>query len=459
VLDTIAPIALYDKLRVFFDGKRILLFESGEHGSFSYVFVDVRERVWHEQGKSFHIEGGNLSYIDENPLNYLKRRFRLLDQISYKQIADDLGVGFIDGFVGFVGYEAVRLFEPVLARSMSDLADVTKTPDLDLIRPKYVFVYSHKNYTLTALSTLENSQSLLEEAVAFVQTPQQHIPLIKADQLEEGSFKLSKKDFMDKIEEVKEQIVNGEIFQMLLANRYIQPSKVDPFSYYRVLRSKNPSPYQFFLPYERFSIVGCSPELMVGLHSNQIELSPIAGTRKRGGTIARDLELERELLNDEKERAEHIMLVDLGRNDVGRVAKIGSVRVENLMHIERFSHVMHIVSDIIAELENDKDMFDLFMSAFSAGTMTGAPKIRAMELIAAFEGTRRGFYSGAVALFGFTGDMDSAITIRSAQIDENRLILHAGVGVVADSKPELEWLELQNKLGAMKVSYEDLLKL
>jgi len=212
----------------------------------------------------------------------------------------------------------------------------------------------------------------------------------------------------------------------------------------------------FLMEYEDFSIVGSSPEVMVRLEDKELLLRPIAGTRKRGKTKERDKELEEELLADPKELAEHLMLIDLGRNDVGRVAKTGSVKVQDMMHIERYSHVMHIVSDVVAELEDDKDMFDLFMATFTAGTMTGAPKIRAMELIAEFEGLKRGFYSGSIGYFGFDGNMDSAITIRTAMVKPDKVVLQAGAGVVADSIDELEYLEVNNKLGALIHSLEDL---
>ena len=210
------------------------------------------------------------------------------------------------------------------------------------------------------------------------------------------------------------------------------------------------------MEYEDLNIVGSSPEVMVRLTNGELLLRPIAGTRKRGATKARDKELEEELLADPKELSEHLMLIDLGRNDVSRVAKTGSVKVENMMHIERFSHVMHIVSDVTATLADDKDMFDLFMATFTAGTMTGAPKIRAMELIAEYEGLKRGFYSGSVGYFGFDGNMDSAITIRTALVKEDKVVLQAGAGIVADSQNELEYLEVKNKLGALVASLEDL---
>jgi anthranilate synthase component 1 len=231
---------------------------------------------------------------------------------------------------------------------------------------------------------------------------------------------------------------------------------VDHFSFYRALRSKNPSPYLFFLEFEDFSIAGSSPEVMVRLQDGHILLRPIAGTRKRGKTLDKDLAMEEELINDPKERAEHIMLIDLGRNDVGRVARAGSVKVADLMHIERYSHVMHIVSDVEAIIDEKYDMFDLFAATFTAGTMTGAPKIRAMQLIAQFEGIKRNFYSGSIAYFGFDGNMDSAITIRTTMLKKDKVIFQAGAGVVADSIPELEYLEVHNKLAANIATLNDL---
>jgi anthranilate synthase component 1 len=210
------------------------------------------------------------------------------------------------------------------------------------------------------------------------------------------------------------------------------------------------------LEYEDFCIAGSSPEVMVRLTDNRILLRPIAGTRKRGKTIAKDLAMEHELKNDPKEVAEHVMLIDLGRNDVGKVAKAGSVEVTDKMRVERYSHVMHLVSDVEAIIDDQYDMFDLFASTFTAGTMTGAPKIRAMELIAQFEKLKRSFYSGSIAYFGFDGNMDSAITIRTTMIKDDKVVFQAGAGVVADSKPELEYLEVNNKLAANIMTLKEL---
>ena len=288
--------------------------------------------------------------------------------------------------------------------------------------------------------------------------PKPHTPeVIKpAKLLGEGEFSLSKERFMEIVDEAKEHIRAGDVFQILPSNRYTQKGSIDPLSFYRVLRSKNPSPYLFLLDFKEFSICGSSPEVMVRLTDNEILLRPIAGTRKRGKTPQRDHELELEMLNDPKECAEHLMLIDLGRNDVGRVAKVGTVKVPSMMRVEKYSHVMHMVSDVVADLDEQYDMFDLFASTFTAGTMTGAPKIKAMEIIASFEGVKRSFYSGSVGYFSFTGDMDSAIAIRTALIKDDAIILQAGAGVVADSKPELEELEVRNKLMALIATLKEM---
>jgi anthranilate synthase component 1 len=254
----------------------------------------------------------------------------------------------------------------------------------------------------------------------------------------------------------KKHIKAGDVFQIVLSNRLKVKAKIDRLSFYRKLRSKNPSPYLYYLDIDDFAIIGSSPEVMVRLNEGMILLRPIAGTRKRGDTLKKDLEMEQDMLNDPKEVAEHIMLVDLGRNDVGRVSKAGSVKVEELMRVERYSHVMHLVSDVVAELDEKYDMFDLFKATFTAGTMTGAPKIKAMELIAKYEGIKRGYYAGSVGYFGFDGNMDTAITIRTALVKDNEIIFQAGAGVVADSKPELEYKEVNNKLGALVATLQEL---
>jgi anthranilate synthase component 1 len=306
---------------------------------------------------------------------------------------------------------------------------------------------------VTSVESFKNDLEKIEEELF---KPYEFTPLKKAEIIDEGKFNYSKEKFFEMVEESKKMIRSGDVFQILMSNRFIQKAKVDHLSFYRALRSKNPSPYLFLLEYEDFTIAGSSPEVMIKLVDGHLLLRPIAGTRKRGKNIDRDLELEEEMLSDVKEKAEHLMLVDLGRNDVGRVARPGTVKVTDLMRVEKYSHVMHMVSDVEAIIDDKYDMFDLFAATFTAGTMTGAPKIRAMELIAQFEGIKRNFYSGSIAYFGFDGNMDSAITIRTSLIKEDEIIFQAGAGVVADSIPELEYLEVQNKLAANISTLKDL---
>lgn len=458
-LDQLAPIAVYSQLKEMFPNEVTYLFESAgqSEGNYSFICIGARERLQYKNDTTIYTNAlGKVSQLDENPFVFLKKYYKNIDTLPYKEAAKKLNVGYVDGFIGYIGYDMVKVFEPKLKDFMDDLSDELNTPDLDLILPKFLLVYSHKNHQITLISTLsefENKFQSIEDRLKGSYT-YKHRVYNRGEDI--GSFAHSKEQFFEMIEKSKRMIESGDVFQILMTNRFTRNIEVDPFSFYRILRTKNPSPYMFLMEYEDFSIVGSSPEVMVRLTDGEILLRPIAGTRKRGDTREKDKALEKELLNDPKELAEHLMLIDLGRNDVGRVAKTGSVKVEDIMHIERFSHVMHIVSDVVARLNDDKDMFDLFMATFTAGTMTGAPKIRAMELIAEYEGIKRGFYSGSVGYFGFDGNMDSAITIRTAMVKRDKVILQAGAGIVADSQNELEYLEVNNKLGALIHSLEDL---
>jgi len=459
ILDQFAPIALYQKLKSAFADEITFLFESagGSSGNNSIVLIGARERLQYSGGKTRHTDAsGHTAESDVSPFTFLKNYYAKIDTAFYKELSKTLDIGYIDGFIGYIGYDMVKVFEPVLEKSMEALEDTMEIPDLDLILPKLVAVYSHKNHKITLLTAMEAMAGQFDDLISAIKGSYDYTPLVPMKNDEGGRFAFTKERFFEMVADSKEMVRSGDVFQILMTNRYTRKAQVDPFSFYRILRTKNPSPYMFLMEYEDFAIVGSSPEVMVRLHENELLLRPIAGTRKRGATKERDRELEEELLADPKELAEHLMLIDLGRNDVGRVAKTGTVKVEDMMHIERYSHVMHIVSDVTAELRSDKDMFDLFMATFTAGTMTGAPKIRAMELIAEFEGLKRGFYSGSIGYFGFDGNMDSAITIRTSLVKPGEVILQAGAGIVADSQPELEYLEVQNKLGALLSSLEDL---
>ena len=393
-------------------------------------------------------------------MKYLKKRYKAIDKQKYLNYSREYQLGFIDGFIGYIGYDAVKTFEPRLRSHMDTLKNEIDIPDIDLMRPKLVCTFSHKSNTLTIHTLLDEFKDELDKIENFLKKPHDYIEIKKSEiDTSKGSFAFSKEKFFDMVKKSKEMIRSGDVFQILMSNRFTQFANIDKLSFYRILRNKNPSPYMFLLNYDDFAIIGSSPEVMVSLKDSHITLRPIAGTRKRGSTYEKDKAYEEELLADEKERAEHLMLIDLGRNDVGKVAKVGSVKVEEMMRIERYSHVMHMVSDVSGTLDEEQyDMFDLFGATFTAGTMTGTPKIRAMELISDFEGIKRSFYSGAVGYFGFDGNMDSAILIRTAYLDDEKIIFQAGAGVVADSKPELEYLEVTNKLGAMTSSLKDLSK-
>lgn len=462
-LDEFTPVSIYQKVKKLFPSEITFLFESvvnSSDGNFSYIIVGARERVWHKNSKSYYKnEIGEVQDIEKNPFVFLKEYYRNLDQKFYREKSKELGIGLIDGFIGNMGYDMVAKFEPVLEEYMDGLQDDFDIADCDLIRPKMVLVYSHKSSKLTIITSMQEMQPFIEKIENSLKEPFEYTPLKPVELLDDGHFAHTKEKFFDMISKSKEMIRSGDVFQILMTNRYTRKAKIDNLSFYRMLRSKNPSPYLFLLEYEDFCIAGSSPEVMVRLTDNRILLRPIAGTRKRGKTVAKDIEMEHELTSDPKEIAEHVMLIDLGRNDVGRVAKSGTVEVIDKMRVEKYSHVMHLVSDVEADLDEQYDMFDLFAATFTAGTMTGAPKIRAMELIAQFEQLKRSFYSGSIAYFGFDGNMDSAITIRTTMIKDDNVIFQAGAGVVADSVPELEYLEVNNKLAANISSLEDLSKI
>jgi anthranilate synthase component 1 len=260
--------------------------------------------------------------------------------------------------------------------------------------------------------------------------------------------------FKTSVRKAKSYIEAGDIIQAVLCQRLETRTEADPFEIYRALRLINPSPYMYYLELEGLRVIGSSPETMVRLTGDTIELRPIAGTRRRGGTPAEERALEADLLSDPKERAEHIMLVDLGRNDVGRVAEIGTVEVNELMVIERYSHVIHLVSNVRGKLASGKSAFDLFVSSFPAGTVSGAPKIRAMQIIAELEPQKRGLYAGAIGYFSFNGNLDTCIVIRTILMQGKKAFIHAGAGIVADSDPEMEYQETLNKARAMLKAIE-----
>jgi anthranilate synthase component 1 len=360
------------------------------------------------------------------------------------------------GLFGYLGYDMVRQIE----RLPSTKPDVLGIPEAVMIRPTLVAVFDHVRDTLTLIAPAfpgadpqaawDAAQARLDEAEAALDRP---VPRpappasLPAPPAPESNF--SKQDFLDAVERGKEYIRAGDVFQVVPSQRFQTPFALPPFALYRALRRINPAPYLFYFDFGGFAAVGASPEILVTLKDGKVTIRPLAGTRRRGATPEEDAALERELLADPKERAEHLMLLDLGRNDVGRVAEIGTVRVTQQFQIERYSQVMHIMSEVTGRLRPGLDALDALAAGFPAGTLTGAPKVRAMEIIEELEPSRRGLYAGGIGYFGVDGGMDTCIALRTALVKDGVMYAQAGCGVVADSDPVAEWEETRAKARAL----------
>ncbi len=361
---------------------------------------------------------------------------------------------FPGGLCGYFGYDTVRYIERRLAHGLKP--DPIGAPDILLMLSDELAVVDNLTGWLTLIvyaDPLEpeayvRAQRRLDELVQGLQHPVHPPARLKGEPVEPVP-EFVEADFMAAVEKAKRYIYEGDIMQVVLSQRMHRPFHAHPLSLYRALRSLNPSPYMFYFDLGNFHVVGASPEILVRLEGDLVTVRPIAGTRPRGPSREEDLRLEQELLADPKERAEHVQLMDLGRNDVGRVAQVGTVRVTEHMVVERYSHVMHIVSNVEGRLRPGLTAMDVLRACFPAGTVSGAPKIRAMEIIDELEPTKRGIYAGAVGYLGFNGDMDLAIAIRTAVIKEGTLYVQAGAGIVADSVPENEWTETCNKARAV----------
>ena len=361
---------------------------------------------------------------------------------------------FSGGLVGYFGYETIKYIEPKLNKNKKK--DPIGSPDIILMISDEVIVFdnlSGKLFIIVHANPEKNNaysiaKKRLNEITETLRNNQiKESQLNKSRDVDENDFisGFTQKNYMRAVDAIKKYIVNGDAMQVVLSQRLSIPFESKPINLYRALRSLNPSPYMYFLDLDDFQIVGSSPEILVRLEENTVTVRPIAGTRPRGKTEAEDLALEKDLLQDPKELAEHLMLIDLGRNDVGRVADMGTVSLTDKMIIERYSHVMHIVSNVNGKLKKDMNAIDVLRSTFPAGTVSGAPKIRAMEIIDELEPVKRGVYSGAVGYISWNGNMDTAIAIRTAVIKDKTLHIQAGAGIVADSVPQNEWDETMNK--------------
>jgi anthranilate synthase component 1 len=359
---------------------------------------------------------------------------------------------FWGGLVGYLGYDMVRYIErlpeqnPTIAMPEARLLLADNLLIFDNLRQTIkVVALVHLDSEVALKAQYDQAVAAIEELIVRLEQPVPRGAAPPPSERPPLAANLTRGRFEEMVRQAKEYIAAGDVIQVVLSQCFSTPLRHDPFDLYRALRSINPSPYMFYLDQGDMKLVGASPEILVRLEGEQIIYRPIAGTRPRGATEAADQELETELLADPKERAEHLMLVDLGRNDVGRVAQIGSVRVPELFSVERYSHVMHIVSQVEGVLAAGKDGLDLLKSTFPAGTVAGAPKVRAMEIIEELEPTRRGPYAGAVGYLSFSGNLDFCITIRSFTIHQDRVYLQVGAGIVADSDPALEYQETVNK--------------
>jgi anthranilate synthase component 1 len=370
---------------------------------------------------------------------------------------------FSGGAVGYLGYDMVRFFERLPETAGDELA----LPTLHMLVTDTLVIFDHVRHRLLLCANAhvptgcdpdavyDRSLARLDEIETQMHAPLPSLPSAPGASSEELVSNQSRDEYEDAVRAAKEYIAAGDIFQVVLSQRLSRHTQADPFSVYRALRRVNPSPYMFFLELggePSTYLVGSSPEVLVRLQGRAADVRPLAGTRPRGKTAQEDKELEADLLADPKERAEHVMLVDLGRNDLGRVCAYNSVHVSELMSVERYSHVMHIVSHVSGQLRPDKDAYDLLRATFPAGTVSGAPKVRAMEIIEELEGSRRGPYAGAVGYVGFDGNMDTCITIRTILIRGERAYLQAGAGIVADSDPAREWQETLHKASALSTA-------
>ncbi len=370
---------------------------------------------------------------------------------------------FSGGAVGFVSYDMVRFFEELPDATIDDL-DV---PDSQFVITDTMLVFDNVSQTIKIISNAfiegDDLDAIYEKTLQKISALEEklRVPLHRASATDSGSTpalsfdsNIAEDDFKQAVTRIKEYILEGDAIQVVLSQRLRFSITRDPFDIYRALRTINPSPYMYYLNFGELQVVGSSPEVLVRLEDEKVEVRPIAGTRKRGKNEQEDRELEQDLLRDEKELAEHIMLVDLGRNDLGRVSEIGTVEVDERFIIERYSHVMHIVSNVRGVLKKGLDCFDVLEAAFPAGTLSGAPKIRAMEIIDELEPTRRGLYGGAVGYISFNGNMDTAIAIRTLLIKDKTAYLGVGAGIVADSVPENEFEETMNKGRALLKAIE-----
>ncbi|HEY3931222.1 MAG TPA: anthranilate synthase component I [Verrucomicrobiae bacterium] len=483
--DIETPLSAYRKIRGAGESFLFESVEGGEHlGRYSFVGCNPRAVIRQTENRVEVLENGKVteSFVvgragSPLPAANTDDARRARSDAPY-QVADGLVVvervmkkyravslpglpRFTGGAVGFIGYEFIHDVEPVVPRPPQD---ELKTPVMVFLVADQLLIFDRVAQTITVLvnafldeaenpaEAYENATSEIERLVSLLEQPSEHIPVSVPNEIPEVAFasNITQEKFCANVLAAKKLITAGDIIQVVGSQRFSAPVTASPMDVYRAVRSINPSPYMFLLELDGFSLVGASPEVHVRCEEGKVEIRPIAGTRPRGKNSDEDSALEKELLADPKERAEHVMLVDLARNDIGRVCDFGSVQVKDLMIVERYSHVMHIVSQVEGRLSAGKTLYDLMRATFPAGTVSGAPKIRAMQIISELEQTVRGPYAGAVGYFSFNGNLDTCITIRTALLKDGKAYVQAGGGWVNDSVPENEFQETVNKSKAMR---------
>lgn len=457
--DLMTPVAAYLKLQSA--GKRSFLLESIEGGEkvarYSFLGVDPHLTI-RVRGRRIEYEQSSGVYVEEGDLfEALRSYFGRFNAARIPELPP-----FTGGAVGYIGYDAVRLFENIPERHTNDLG----VEDAVLMFFSTVVAFDHlKQQIVIVTNVFTDMTGSLEEmykaalhTIASVEEVLAAPLVLPAKQIRTRPpsvlSNLTKEQFEAAVGQAKSYIKEGDIFQVVLSQRFEIDISVHPFQIYRALRRLNPSPYMFYLSLGEYELIGASPEMLVRCTGRRLDYRPIAGTRGRGTTDVEDLLLGEELRADDKEVAEHVMLVDLGRNDLGRVCDYGSIELLELMVVERYSHVMHMVSNIRGRLAPEKDRFDALIACFPAGTVSGAPKVRAMEIIDELEPTRRGVYAGTTLYIDYSGNLDSCITIRTVLTKQGRAYIQAGAGIVADSIPEREYIETVNKARALLKAVE-----
>ena len=451
-LDDVTPLTIYSQIS---NKSNTFLLESVEGGEtwaqYSIVGLDCLDTI-KVTGNTIETKIGDQisSFISDNPLDEIQELISGLKTPEIKDLPR-----FYGGYVGFFAYESAKYAEKRIADLVNkDSKFDEHMPEIFLVKAEKLIVYDNTDQSIQIIFNVDPSKISYEEALDAIE--EIGSLLNSRDTIFDNSFRtpsgemafhsnFEKDDYIKAVGLVKNYIEEGDVMQVVLAQDFSQDFQNDPFDLYRALRQLNPSPYMYYLDLDECQIVGASPEILVRLEEDKVTLRPIAGTRKRGSNTEEDLANEKDLLTDPKEIAEHLMLIDLGRNDVGRVSEMGTVQVTDKMIVEKYSHVMHIVSNVTGTLSKDLDAIDALKASLPAGTLSGAPKIRAMQIINELEPSSRGIYGGAIGYISWNGNIDTAIAIRTAVIKDNVIHVGAGAGIVADSIPENEWLECKQK--------------